>query len=358
MRLLLFNLATDADDPILGFTTRWIAALAEHVESIDVITMRAGKIEVPKNVRVYSVGKEKGYSEPRRAIEFYRLLGKLLFCQQYDACFAHMMPLFAVMAAPVIRLKKIPTVLWYAHKSVTPLLRLATVCVDRVVASSKEGFRIHSRKFQAIGQGIDTKVFRSSNNQREEPPLLLYVGRISPIKDLLTLIEAIQLLRDSGYEVRCAIVGEPPDRDRSYGESIRAKVRSLGLENQVMFAGSVPNYQLVDWYHRCFAHVNCSPSEHSLDKTVLEAMACGKPSLSSTLGFKDTMGCWADHLLFEQENPADLVEKIKQLLQMSQEERELMADDLRQLVMEGHSLQGLAKKLTDVFEKIGRQRGE
>jgi hypothetical protein len=32
MRLLLFNLATDADDPILGFTTRWICALAERVE--------------------------------------------------------------------------------------------------------------------------------------------------------------------------------------------------------------------------------------------------------------------------------------------------------------------------------------
>ena len=61
MRLLLFNLATDADDPVLGFSTRWIRALAKHLEFINVITMRAGRIEVPANVRVHSVGKEKGY---------------------------------------------------------------------------------------------------------------------------------------------------------------------------------------------------------------------------------------------------------------------------------------------------------
>src|SRR2546428_2863676 len=40
VRILLFNLATDSDDPILGFTTRWIKALAKHVERIHVITMR------------------------------------------------------------------------------------------------------------------------------------------------------------------------------------------------------------------------------------------------------------------------------------------------------------------------------
>ena len=66
MRLLLFNLVTDLDNPTQGFNTGWIRALARRVEFIHVITMRAGHVEVPGNVRVYSVGKEKGYSEPRR----------------------------------------------------------------------------------------------------------------------------------------------------------------------------------------------------------------------------------------------------------------------------------------------------
>ena len=68
MRLLWFNLATDMDDPILGFATRWIEAMAKRVAFIHVITMRTGRYALPENVRVYSVGKEKGYSEPRRAV--------------------------------------------------------------------------------------------------------------------------------------------------------------------------------------------------------------------------------------------------------------------------------------------------
>jgi hypothetical protein len=122
MRLLLFNLATDADDPILGFTTRWIQALAKQVEFTHVITMRAGKIEVPENVRVYSVGKEKGYSEPRRVVEFYRHLFHILREDRIDACFSHMIPIFTVLAAPVLKVKKIPIVTWYAHPSLTWVL--------------------------------------------------------------------------------------------------------------------------------------------------------------------------------------------------------------------------------------------
>src|SRR5688572_14425989 len=95
IRLLLFNLATDADDPILGFASGWIRALARHAEFIDVVTMRVGRVHLPANVRVFSVGKERGYSEARRATEFYRILQALLVGRHYDACFAHMMPLFA-----------------------------------------------------------------------------------------------------------------------------------------------------------------------------------------------------------------------------------------------------------------------
>ena len=102
MRLLLFNLATDVDDPVLGFTTRWIWALAKHVQFIYVITMRAGRVVVPDNVRVYSIGKEQGYSEPRRAVAFYRRLLYVLRSESIDVCFSHMSPIFTALAAPVM----------------------------------------------------------------------------------------------------------------------------------------------------------------------------------------------------------------------------------------------------------------
>ena len=145
MRLLLFNLATDADDPLLGFTTRWIGALAKRVEFIHVITMRVGRLDVPGNVRVYSVGKEKGYSEPRRVIEFYRFLFRILREDRIDACFSHMIPIFTVLAAPVLRPKGIPIVTWYAHRQVTSTLKLAHHFSDRMISSDKTSYPYYRR---------------------------------------------------------------------------------------------------------------------------------------------------------------------------------------------------------------------
>ena len=130
VRLLLFNLVTDIDDPILGFTTRWISALAKGLEFIHVITMRAGRIVVPSNVAVYSVGKEKGFSEPRRVVEFYRYLMQTLRNDHVDVCFSHMMPIFSVLAAPLLRIKNIPIVTWYAHPSCTLTLKTCTSCLN------------------------------------------------------------------------------------------------------------------------------------------------------------------------------------------------------------------------------------
>jgi len=77
-----------------------INALAARCEAVDVITMRAGRLAVAPNVRVYSVGKERGYGEPRRLVEFYRLLFRLLRTQRYDACFATCSPCSRRSARP------------------------------------------------------------------------------------------------------------------------------------------------------------------------------------------------------------------------------------------------------------------
>ncbi len=112
LRLLMFNLMTDTSDPVLGFTTAWIHELATHCETIDVITMYQGTLAVPDNVRVFSAGRERGYSKPLRVLNFYNHLIRLLLTQKYDVCFAHMMPLFAGLAGPLLTARGIRTVLW------------------------------------------------------------------------------------------------------------------------------------------------------------------------------------------------------------------------------------------------------
>jgi len=350
MKLLLFNLATDADDPILGFTTRWIQALAKRVEFIHVITMRAGKVEVPENVQVYSVGKEKGYSEPRRVLEFYRHLFNILSKDRIDACFSHMIPIFTVLAAPVLKVKRIPIVTWYAHPSLTWILKLAHHLSDRMVASVATAYPYRKDKLVVVGQGIDTDFFCPNGSHPEEPPMILCVGRLSPVKDHPTLIRAAALLRERWQKpFRVVILGGPAGpQDEPYVHSLHRLVEELNLQDIVSFHPPVPQSALPNWYRRCTVHVNLTPTG-SGDKVVWEAMACGRPCLAANEGFRETMGRWADLLLFNYSNVGELTEKIKVLLAMSEKERFEIGNALRKSVIENHSLEGLAERLVTLF---------
>jgi len=358
LRLLLFNLAMDAEDPILGFSTFWIQALAEKVDWIDVITMRGGKIEVPGNVRVYSVGQEKGYNKLRRAVEFYRILGRLLASGEYHACFAHMMPLFAVMAAPLLGPSKIPIILWYAHKSVTPMLRLATLLVDRVVTASQESFRIPSSKVKIIGHGIDTQKFapQENDNQSHQPFIILTLGRLSPIKRVELVIEGVALLQQTQPKlpVCLQIVGGPlVDKDKAYVAELKGLVERYRLENIVVFAGSKSPPEAVSFYKQASCFVNLSATG-SLDKTVLEAMSCEVPVVTNPV-FTEVLGEELAKTWVIEADASLLSHRLSILASMSSSEKERLGKQLRNIVMRDHSLDGLCKKLIDEFSSLSHK---
>lgn len=348
MRLLWFNIATDADDPFLGFASHWVSKVAERVEAVDVLTMRAGRIEAPANVRVLSVGKEKGYSEPRRAIEFYRILRRLVTQHRYDACFSHMIQVFAIMASPVLRLKRIPIVLWYAHGNVPLDLRVAARLVDSMVTSSEDGLRIPSPKRHIIGQGIETDHFAPAAGQRDpdRPFTILSVGRLSRIKRVELLIEAVARLRQTHPDsaVVARIVGGPlTEKDRGYVAELKQQVEEQHVQDAVIFEGSVPFQQIAPYYQQadCFVDMGATGS---LDKTVLEAMSCAVPVVAtpvfrSVLG-EDLAAIWSIDW------DADLVyDRVLRVLTMSADARRALGTALRGIVIRDHSLTHLCDNI-------------
>lgn len=351
MRLLLFNLATDLDNPTQGFNTRWIWALAKPVEFIHVVTMRIGRVEVPGNVRVYSVGKEKGFSEPRRAIEFYRILFGILRDDRVDVCFSHMAQIFTVLAAPVLKLKRIPIVTWYAHPSLTWDLKLAHHLSDQMIASVATAYPYKRDKLIAIGQGIDTELFSPDGEESAPgPPIILCVGRLSPVKDHPTLLKAALLLGQRlGRTFRVVIVGgAATPRDRSYIENLHKQVKEQGLQDIVYFEPATSLENLPSWYRRCTAYVNLTPTG-SGDKVAWEAMACGKLCLVANKGFEETLGKHAEHLMFRYGDAEDLARRLEWALSLSGTERQRLGVYLREQVVKMHSLDGLAAKLVNLF---------
>jgi glycosyltransferase involved in cell wall biosynthesis len=349
-RLLLFNLVTDADHPILGFTTQWIRELAARVHSIDVITMQAGRVDVPDNVHVHSAGREHGYSEPRRIARFYRLLFRILREKPVAGCFSHMMPEFSLLAGPVLRARRIPLVTWYAHPRLHWRVKLAHLFSNQMVASLPNAYPYRKDKFTVIGQGIDTTLF-SPNGRHPEPDRILCVGRISPAKNHETLLRAVaRLQRPSRLTILGAATGNTDERQI---EKLRQLTDDLGIGSRVTFAPPVPPPQLPAWYRSCAVHVNLTPAGFG-DKVAWEAMACGRPCVVANSDFGETLGDYRDELLFEVNDPIDLATKLDRLLASSETERATIGRYLRAQVQSQHSLPRLADRVIEQLSRFSR----
>jgi glycosyltransferase involved in cell wall biosynthesis len=358
VRLLIFNLAMDVDDPVLGFTSGWVRALAARCDAVDVITMRAGRVDLPANVRVHSAGKEHGRGVPRRVAEFYRLLLRVMRTARPQACFSHMMPAFTVMGGPLLSAAGIPIVTWYAHPSLTATLKLAHRFSRRMVTSLPGAYPYRRDKLLVVGQGIDTDAFRPGDGGEEEgEPLLLCAGRLSPVKDHHTLIEAAARLHAAGVSFRLAVVGGPAiARDEEYVRGLRSLARQRGLDGRVDFAGAVAPAGLVAWYRRCAAHVNLTPAGFG-DKVALEAMSCARPSLAANDDLRETMGAHARRLWFPKGDAGALAENLGEVLSLGRDERARMGRDLRASVVERHGLSRLASRLITLLADEATSRG-
>jgi glycosyltransferase involved in cell wall biosynthesis len=349
VNLLLFNLVTDADDPILGFTHDWLRALARRVARVDVVTMRSGRLELPANVSVYSVGKERGYGEARRVVEFYRILGQMHWLRSYDASFAHMMPLFAVMAAPVLRARRIPLTLWYTHPATSPLLRLAVRLSDAVVTASPESINVLTPKLVVTGHGIDTSRFTPGGSPHDPGNRfeIVSVGRIAPIKGLELLVDAASVLaQDLATELQVTLVGPVAPADEPYARQLMKRVDDAGLDGKVEFAGSMARDTLPAVLRRSSVAVNLTP-RGGFDKAVLEAMSCGTPVVTTNESFRP---------LFEEARAADLLVRgggdelaaaLRGVAELDARDREELGARLRQAVVDHHSLDRLVDRLTD-----------
>jgi len=347
-RLLIFNLRTDVDDHILGFTTRWINELATYYQAVDVLTTHAGRLEVAGNVRVYSTGREKGISRLRRFGNFYLQLGQLLAKNRYDACFAHMQPMFAVMGAPLLRLHGIPITTWYTHRQMSRVIRWAERVSTRITTAVPSSFPIQSAKVRAIGHGIDMDFFAPDpTTPRHQPPRIVYVARLTAIKHQMVLLRAAQ---DLDCEV--VLVGDIPDGfDDSYKQELLRRVEEAGLQDRVVFAGAQTPQQVRDWYRSASIAVNLAPPG-LFDKAALEAMAVAVPTIVSNPAFLPLIEPYSALLQISAPDDEDaLHDALQKLLALSLSEQEVIGAALRKQVVAQHSLDQLIQKLINVMHR-------
>ncbi|HIE11453.1 MAG TPA: glycosyltransferase family 1 protein [Kiritimatiellae bacterium] len=115
--------------------------------------------------------------------------------------------------------------------------------------------------------------------KREKYPLVLFVGRRDPYKNLPMLIDAFARLRRTIPQARLEVIGPPDPR---YPEAEQSAAR-LRLGSAVTWRGYVPPEEMIRAYQR--AHAVVLPSRYEgFGLPVLEAMACGCPVVCSRAG--------------------------------------------------------------------------
>src|SRR5439155_6845894 len=184
-KLVFITQSVDPDHPALAATIPKIRALAARVDELVVLAQSARADELPGNVDVRAFGSSARIG---RGLRFERELARAL---PAGAVVAHMIPLYVLLAAPLVRPRRIPLVLWYTHWKATWKLRAAERLATAVVSVDRRSFPLDSAKVRPIGHGIDVSEFPCSEATLREGVRALVLGRYSPAKGLPTILEAV-----------------------------------------------------------------------------------------------------------------------------------------------------------------------
>ena len=222
-------------------------------------------------------------------------------------------------------------------------LRLAHRVADRVVTSTPDGFRLPSQKLDVIGQGVDTELF-------VPPPgpvdgnTVVYVGRVSRRKRVHLLVEVMAALRDT--PLRLEVVGPLLTRDdHAYVQEVTGLIHDRGLDDTVRLVGPLPQRETPALYRDAFLHLNLSETG-SMDKSVLEALACGCPALTSNPAFGSLLADFPE-LVVHDDRPAAVAE---QVAQVHERRRCYERVALRALVEGTHDVDAYADR---IVERLG-----
>ncbi len=161
---------------------------------------------------------------------------------------------------------------------------------DSVVSISK-----HSKNILQNEKGIDSVViydeidsdrFNRSNldgasvrakyNIKSDDPIILFVGRITPTKNIHSLIPAFEIVKMRVPSAKLIVVGRC--YNNQYAEGLMKD-----SDPNVIFAGFVPDEELPNYYAACDVYATCSLVE-GFNMPLVEAQVCGRPVVAFDIG--------------------------------------------------------------------------
>jgi glycosyltransferase involved in cell wall biosynthesis len=355
LRVLYVTSVCDPAHTISASAFWWADALAARCESVDVIALDTGG--APRaNMRLHSLhrsGRASAWTAmPRLALLLKQLVPKV------DVVFCQYSTKFVFAAWPFAIAFRKPIVFWWSHAHVDWRLKVATRMVAAVVTSSLDSFRLATAKKHVLGHGVDVNVFTpgpalpvDASATSVRPRRIVSIGRISPVKDLETIVTAAGILRAEGAPpFTLDLVGDVGrSGDAAYLARLELRVRELGMEGVVTFTGPVPHDRTVHELRRADIFVNAL-AVGGVGRAWLEGMSVGLPTVLCTPAIDSVLDeDLRAALRFRPGDAEDLARRLRGLLEMESAGRRAIGLRLREIVVRDHSLEHLANSLYDVL---------
>jgi glycosyltransferase involved in cell wall biosynthesis len=319
-RLAFLTQAVDPAHPALAATIPKLRALAARVDELVVLAQSVAPAELPSNVEVRSFGAR---SRAGRVMSFERELMRAL---PADAVVAHMIPAYVLLAAPLVRPRRIPLLLWYTHWKASKQLRVAARLATAIISVDQRSFPLESAKVRPIGHGIDVNEFPCTERPNHDVVRALVLGRYSPAKGLKNVFKAIS--ETDGVEVE------------AHGAALNAfeqRHRDVDLAGfGIPLGEAVPRAEVPVLFARSDVLIN-NMEAGAPDKVVYEAAAACLPVLASNPVFDDLFDGYP--LFFERDSHESLAERLRWFTGLSADERAEIGRTLRERVARNHSVE-------------------
>lgn len=196
-----------------------------------------------------------------------------------------------------------------------------------------------------IGNVIDTNFFTCSQRKEDNyKKKFLTISLLTKIKGVDFLLEAAHALLQQGYQSFELIIGG----DGVERASLENKALKLDLSKQSRFLGLLSRSEVRYWMQQCDVFVMPSLLE-TFCIVIAEAMACGKPVISTYCGGPEFIVLPETGILVEPGNSISLAEAMEKFIL---EEIQYDADYIRQTIIDRFSPNAFIKNINAVYEPL------
>jgi len=224
------------------------------------------------------------------------------------------------------------------------------VCVNEDYIQVFKRWGISSEKLVFIPNGVDTKRFSPGKSKIKEKykdsKIVLYFGRLHYQKNVHLLVESFSLIKDKIRDVKLIIVGTGNQYD---------KLKKMSEnDSNIIMTGFVNDEELVDYMRAADIVVFPSRGENA-SFTIMEAMACRLPVISSDVGNAKKILGEGRGILLKDYTKEEIVEKVSEVL-TNETLCKNISEKALDYVVKNHSWDKISKETEELYLQVLKEK--